>query len=621
MSSSGNTTVVTLQDGTLQGAPTMFAYISGVDNLATTRAADYFAQQAAELNVTDLIYVAATDGEEFLTVAGVTVGPIASVITSVVTPATGDVVGPGVSVNGNVVLFNGVTGKLIKDSAYAGANLPYAVLQSGVPIYGVDAGATDAYVITLSPVPLALTTGMVINFKANTVNTGNATLNVNGLGAKNILKYHDQTLNDGDIEANQIVSVIYDGTQFQMQSQSALGNMPYALLQNGSPIYAADTGAADAAVITLSPVPASYVTGMVVRFKAIAANATTTPTINVNGLGAKTIVKTVNTALAANDILANQFVELIYDGTNFVMLSPTGNAANISVGTALNYNAGVINLATTNANGYRLSLVSNSPVNPGNIAAATTLYWTPYKGVDVDIYSGSQWKRFQPGQLSITNSGLATVTLYDVFVDYNAGTPQLSLVAWASSTARFTPLAYQNGVLVLSGTPTSLYVGTIFTDLSSQFNDTIVTRYVWNNYNRIGKSLIRQETTASWNYTTATYRQANASTANQVNYIIGLSEDPVSMKVNVTAANSVGAFGVGIGVNSTTVNSAVTSSIAGTSGNSQTVFSEYIGYPPIGSNLLAWLEISQAAGTTSWSGQTTNGGVGIQSGMVGSFLM
>lgn len=96
--------------------------------------------------------------------------------------------------------------------------------------------------------------------------------------------------------------------------------------QNGTPIYAADTGAADAYVITLSPAPSTYTTGMVVRFKASAANATTTPTINVNGLGAKTIVKRVNTALVANDILANQFLELIYDGTNFVLWSQFGNA-------------------------------------------------------------------------------------------------------------------------------------------------------------------------------------------------------------------------------------------------------------------------------------------------------
>lgn len=61
--------------------------------------------------------------------------------------------------------------------------------------------------ITLSPAPAALTVGMVVYFKADVANTGPATLNVNGLGAKNILKQHDLALVDGDIEAGAIVQV------------------------------------------------------------------------------------------------------------------------------------------------------------------------------------------------------------------------------------------------------------------------------------------------------------------------------------------------------------------------------------------------------------------------------
>ena len=55
---------------------------------------------------------------------------------------------------------------------------------------------------------------MVVYFKANTVNTGAATLNVNSLGAKTIVKGVSTTLNDGDIAAGQFCTVIYDGTNF-----------------------------------------------------------------------------------------------------------------------------------------------------------------------------------------------------------------------------------------------------------------------------------------------------------------------------------------------------------------------------------------------------------------------
>jgi hypothetical protein len=95
-------------------------------------------------------------------------------------------------------------------------------IQGASYIYAADSGGSDAYAITLSPAPTAYATGQVLLFKANTINTGAATLNVNGLGAKTIVKNFNQTLADGDIQAGQFVAVQYDGTDLQMLSQ--LGN-------------------------------------------------------------------------------------------------------------------------------------------------------------------------------------------------------------------------------------------------------------------------------------------------------------------------------------------------------------------------------------------------------------
>jgi len=94
-------------------------------------------------------------------------------------------------------------------------------VQGGQHIYAADAGNTDAYTISLSPALQAYTTGLMVNFKANTANTDACTLNINGLGAVTIKKLHDQDLATNDIEAGQIVTVVYDGTYFQMQSQKA----------------------------------------------------------------------------------------------------------------------------------------------------------------------------------------------------------------------------------------------------------------------------------------------------------------------------------------------------------------------------------------------------------------
>lgn len=91
-------------------------------------------------------------------------------------------------------------------------------LQHNAEKYAADAGANDTYVITLSPVPTSYTAGMVVHFKANTANTGACTLNVNSLGAKTIKRDVSVDLDTGDILANQLVTVIYDGTNFQMIS-------------------------------------------------------------------------------------------------------------------------------------------------------------------------------------------------------------------------------------------------------------------------------------------------------------------------------------------------------------------------------------------------------------------
>lgn len=90
------------------------------------------------------------------------------------------------------------------------------VLQKSVANYAADAGSTDTYAITLSPVPSAYVTGMVVVFKANTINTGACSLTVNTLAQIAIKKDASSDLSNSDILAGQIVMVVYDGTNFQL---------------------------------------------------------------------------------------------------------------------------------------------------------------------------------------------------------------------------------------------------------------------------------------------------------------------------------------------------------------------------------------------------------------------
>lgn len=83
-------------------------------------------------------------------------------------------------------------------------------------------GSANAYVFAAAQTLSAYYDGLIICFDANFQNSGAATLNVDALGAKNILKNHDTALISGDIESGQKVLVIYDGAAFQLISN--IGN-------------------------------------------------------------------------------------------------------------------------------------------------------------------------------------------------------------------------------------------------------------------------------------------------------------------------------------------------------------------------------------------------------------
>lgn len=143
--------------------------------------------------------------------------------------------------------------------------------------YCSDAGSTDAYACSLSPAITAYVTGAIYHFRANTANAGAATLNLNGLGAKTIVKAAGgvtTALADNDIRANQMVTVMYDGTNLQMQS--ALGNAS----AGGGDTIAESSGIA---ITTVSGVKYIAVDSLTVPRFDLVAGALDFPSIAANG--------------------------------------------------------------------------------------------------------------------------------------------------------------------------------------------------------------------------------------------------------------------------------------------------------------------------------------------------
>lgn len=100
-------------------------------------------------------------------------------------------------------------------------------------------------------------------------------------------------------------------------------NVPIA----SSVAYAADGGAADAAVVNAQQVPTTLTVGLEIDFLPTANNSTTTPTLNLNGTGAKTITKIGTSALAVGDLTTTAIAKVVYDGTRWQLQNPQTNSA------------------------------------------------------------------------------------------------------------------------------------------------------------------------------------------------------------------------------------------------------------------------------------------------------
>lgn len=292
----------------------------------------------------------------------------------------------------------------------------------------------------------------------------------------------------------------------------------------------------------------------------------------------------------------------------------------------------------------RLSLTSATPITTSDVTGATTLYYTPATGRYVPIYDGTRFVNTDiAAELSniTTNSAVgkagpaavAVSSMYDLFVWSDSGTVRLTRgPAWSSDTSRGTgagtseieqiqgvwvnKVAITNGPAADKGT----LVGTVRSDGSSQLKDSVLCRWVSNLYNAVPRAMRVADSTDSWNYTTATWRQANASTANQLDFVQTLAGGILIAKVSSMASNTNTAvpLQVGIGIDRTSGNDA--SAWAGHNSPAANSIcplgADYVGYPGMGRHYAAWLEYSNATGTATWYGDAGSPG-NFQSGMTG----
>lgn len=253
----------------------------------------------------------------------------------------------------------------------------------------------------------------------------------------------------------------------------------------------------------------------------------------------------------------------------------------------------------------RLTGTSGTAVTTSDVSNITTLYFTPYIGNLISLYDGTNWATMSFSETSLALGTLTSGLPYDVFGYNNAGTFGLELLAWTSTTARATAITLQNGVYVKSGATTRRYLGTFYTTSTTQTQDTARQRLVYNYYNRLPRPMLRQESTASWNYSTNTWRQANAGATNQLEIMQGVAESAVDVFVGVGINSTAGGDSVQIGIAEDSTTTPLNTVIGGayitlSSTGYAMVTCSMTRIPAVGYHYYPWMEIGAGANTQSW---------------------
>lgn len=282
--------------------------------------------------------------------------------------------------------------------------------------------------------------------------------------------------------------------------------------------------------------------------------------------------------------------------------------------------------------GGRLTLVSGDPLSEADTVGASTVYLTPALTNLTELYNGSGWTRYTFAELTL---GLVASHLadnnYDVWEFDNGGSLQIGTgPSWADGAAAGSDYARGTGagstelemiegrivnkvaMTVRNGATTYAVAaraarlrGTIRMTANGQTEDSKSKRFVSNLHNAEPRPMQRSDTTDSWAYSTATWRMANGSNLNRVQYVQCVAGRKTRASVLALVYNSTTTYqnaAVGIGINSATINHANITIGAVANNRFVPCSAHYQGFPGIGHRVLNWIEMGAGADTQTWVG-------------------
>lgn len=213
--------------------------------------------------------------------------------------------------------------------------------------YAVDIGIANAYSCTFSPALIARSEVQPLTVRIKFTNTGASTIN-DGLGTVPLVGLAQAPLQGGEVAANGVallqwvaaissyVVVYATGGSLQVQaatkSQQAVNA---SQIQSQGVIAFTTTGTATAQVLTPIPAIPGYAASQ--RFNVTFNIASgLNPTINISGQGVKFLKQYDSTGAKVSAVFAiNQNSDIVYDGTDFVLIDPLPPSSGLPVGSVV----------------------------------------------------------------------------------------------------------------------------------------------------------------------------------------------------------------------------------------------------------------------------------------------
>lgn len=322
-------------------------------------------------------------------------------------------------------------------------------IQDGSLLSLSTVSGTDTITGALSPSIASYTTNMAVTFKPVNTGTGAATIAINGLSAKSIVKGASTALVAGDLVSGTPAVIIYDGTNFVLQHP--LGTLSAA---NGSALTNLNASNLASGTVPDGRFPATLPAASGVNLTALNATNLSSGTVPDARFPA-----TLPAASGANltALNASNLASGTMPDARFPATLPVASGANLTALNASNLSSGSIadaRIAQSNVTQHQAALtIAESQITDGSVLARVA---------GNETISGA-WN-FSGTAPTIASKGVATTDVGSFTASMTGfGTPPTPTVKYSRSGNVVTLMMASSGValsntsgLTLSGLPSAI---------------------------------------------------------------------------------------------------------------------------------------------------------------------